>query len=204
MIKFAEHNQGSISRWETPQLAEEDRVEEELPEVEDLDELRQKAFDQGFNEGYKNGIDQAEEEVRGKFEDLQRIMNAINRPLADLDQEILEYVAQLAGKIARQLVKRELRTEPETIMALVRDSVSILNGTSEKIRIHLHPTDAQVIYRLTEAATEKNRWEIVEDPLVAHGDCRVGSLDSIVSGDIQNRINSIIMQCLGDERSADN
>lgn len=198
MIKFADVN-SSISRWETPLLAE--RHAEEAPVEENLDQLRQKAFDQGYTDGYKSGTDQARDEINSQFQSLSELLTAISKPLNNLDQQVLEYMAQLAGKIARQLVKRELRTEPETIMALVRDTVAILDNSSEKIRIHLHPDDARVIYNLTQSATEKSRWEIVEDPLVAHGDCKAGSLDSIVTGEIQTRINAIIMQCLGDERA---
>lgn len=197
MIKFA--NANIISRWETPLLAEKEHTEE--PQAEDLDLLRQTAFDQGYMDGYKAGTDQAEEEVSSQFQTLSQLLQAVSKPLSDLDQQVLEYLAQLAGRIARQLVKRELRTDPDTIMALVRDTVAILNGTSEKIRIHLHPNDAKVINNLMQSATEKNRWDIIEDPLVAHGDCKAGSLDSIVSGDIQTRISAIIMQCLGDERA---
>ena len=198
MIKFAS-NSDTISRWETPHLAE--KPVEDVPTAEDLDILRQKAFDQGYNDGYKNGMDQAEEELRSQFDAMSRLLEGLSHPLADLDNQVLEFLAQLAGKIARQLVKRELRTDPSTIMGLVRDTAAILNGSSEKIRIHLHPDDAQIIYNLTHSATEKNRWEIVEDPLIAHGDCKAGSLDSVVTGEIQSRINSIIMHCLGDERA---
>lgn len=198
MIKFADVN-SPISRWETPLLAEVQTAA--VPEEENPDQLRQKAFDQGYKDGYKAGTDQAEEEISSQFQTLSQLLGAISKPLNDLDQQVLEYLAQLAGKIARQLVKRELRTEPETIMALVRDTVAILNSSGEKIRIHLHPDDARVIYNLTQSATEKSRWEIVEDPLVAHGDCKASSLDSIVTGEIQTRINAIIMQCLGDQRA---
>lgn len=198
MIKFA-HDNPQVSRWTTPQLSEQDTPAAEAP-VENLDQLRQKAFDQGYTDGYKAGIDQAEEEVRSQFATLAQLLDAVSRPLGDLDEQVLAQLAQLAGRIARQLVKRELRTDPGTIMALIRDSVAILGSSSDKIRIHLHPDDARVIQGLMQAATEKNRWDIVEDPLVAHGDCKVGSLDSIVSGDLQTRINAIIWQCLGDDR----
>jgi flagellar assembly protein FliH len=197
VIKSAQ-NSASVSRWATPQLS--GSVTTAAPAVEDMAQVRQNAFDQGHAEGYKAGMHLAEEELRARFVTLEQLLAAISRPLGDLDEEVLGQLAQLAGRIARQLVKRELRTEPETIMALVRDSVAILNSTDEKIRIHLHPDDARVIHGLTQAATEKNRWDIVEDPLIAHGDCNVISFDSIISGDLQTRINAIIWQCLGDDR----
>lgn len=198
MIKFAQ-DKPSVSRWTTPLLSERDVAD--APPSEDLDQLRQNAFDQGFNDGHSAGLAQATEETAARFATLAQLLGAVSKPLADLDEQVLAQLAQLAGRIARQLVKRELRTEPETIMALVRDSVAILNSSNDKIRIHLHPDDARIIYSLTHSATEKNRWDIVEDPLVAHGDCKVGSLDSIVSGDLHTRINAIIWQCLGDDRA---
>lgn len=198
MIKFAQDNP-SVSRWTTPLLSE--RPVEDTPDVEDLDQLRQNAFDQGYNDGHRAGLAQATEETAARFAALEQLLTSVSRPLADIDEQVLAQLAQLAGRIARQLVKRELRTEPETIMALVRDSVAILGSSNDKIRIHLHPDDARIIHSLTHSATEQNRWDIVEDPLVAHGDCKVGSLDSIVSGDLHTRINAIIWQCLGDDRA---
>jgi flagellar assembly protein FliH len=200
VIKYA-HERPTVSRWTTPQLTEQPPQEPEEEVSESLDELRQRAFDQGFTEGYKAGIDQAEEEVRAQFTTLAQLLDAVSRPLVDIDEQVLNQLALLAGRIARQLVKRELRTEPETIMALVRDCVAVLGSGNDKIRIHLHPDDAQVIQRLTQTAGDRNRWDVVEDPLVAHGDCKVASLDSVVSGELQTRVNAMIWQCLGDDRA---
>ena len=191
--------QNVISRWETPHLSEQavkPKVEEE-----DLGKVRQKAVDQGYEEGYKQGLAKAEAELNKKSLVIEKILNSITHPFAELDQEVFELLVQMTGKIARSLVKRELRTEPETIMALIRDTVVVLNNTTDKIRIHLHPDDAQVIHNLTRTATEHSRWELLEDPLVARGDCKVSSLDSVVVGDLQTRIHAIITHCLGDERA---
>lgn len=199
MIKTGITNlQNSISRWETPHLSEQAKPK---IEEEDLGKVRQRAVDQGFEEGYKQGLARAEAELNKKSAAIEKILASITHPFAELDQQVLELLVQITGKIARSLVKRELRTEPETIMALIRDTVVVLNSTTEKIRVHLHPDDARVIHNLTRTATEHSRWDILDDPLVARGDCKVSSLDSVVVGDLQTRIHAIITHCLGDERA---
>lgn len=199
MIKTGIANlQNSFSRWETPQLSEQAKPK---IEEEDLGKARQRALDQGFEEGYKQGLARAEAELNKKSAAIEKILASITHPFAELDQQVLELLVQITGKIARSLVKRELRTEPETIMALIRDTVVVLNSTTDKIRVHLHPDDARVIHNLTRTATEHSRWDILDDPLVARGDCKVSSLDSVVVGDLQTRIHAIITHCLGDERA---
>jgi flagellar assembly protein FliH len=193
------NSQNSISRWETPHLSEQ-AVKPRLEE-EDLGKVRQRAVDQGFEEGYKKGLAKAEAELNKKSAAIEKILTSITHPFAELDQQVLELLVQMTGKIARSLVKRELRTEPETIMALIRDTVVVLNTTTDKIRIHLHPDDAQVIHNLTRTATEHSRWDIFEDPLITRGDCKVSSLDSVVVGDLPTRIHAIITHCLGDDRA---
>jgi flagellar assembly protein FliH len=188
-----------ISRWETPHLSEQ--VNKPMIEEEDPATVRQKAITQGYDEGYKQGLAKAEAELNKKSAAIEKLLGNITHPFAELDQQVFELLVQMTGKIARSLVKRELRTEPETIMALIRDTVVVLNNTTDKIRIHLHPDDAQIIHNLTRTATEHSRWDILEDPLIARGDCKVSSLDSVVVGDLQTRIHAIIAHCLGDERA---
>ncbi|MES2624468.1 MAG: FliH/SctL family protein [Pseudomonadota bacterium] len=190
----------SISRWETPHLSEQPAVKPKVEE-EDLGKVRQRAVEEGYEEGYKKGLAKAEAELNKKSATIEKILTSITHPFAELDHQVFELLVQMTGKIARSLVKRELRTEPETIMALIRDTVVVLNNTTDKIRIHLHPDDALVIHNLTRTATEHSRWDILEDPLLARGDCKVSSLDSVVIGDLQTRIHAIITQCLGDERA---
>ncbi len=191
--------QDSISRWETPHLSEQEN--KPIIAEEDPATVRQKAIAQGYEEGYNQGLANAEAELTKKAAAIEKILASITHPFAELDQQVLELLVQMTGKIARSLVKRELRTEPETIMALIRDTVVVLNNTTDKIRIHLHPDDAQIIHNLTRTATEHNRWDILEDPLIARGDCKVSSLDSVVVGDLQTRIHAIIAHCIGDERA---
>lgn len=199
MIKAGLAGLNDIRHWETPRLG--DAAPGPQEEARDLETLRKEAYAKGFNEGHSKGLLQAQTETNRRLQTLDLVLNALAKPYEDVNQQALDTLAMLAGKIARCLVKRELRTEPETIIALVRDTVSILNSSAEKLNVYLNPEDAQLIQGITRTTAEKSRWKLIDDPLIPRGDCRVTSRDATVDGSLMARINTIITQFQGDERA---
>lgn len=189
----------NIKHWETPRLA--DALRGTQDELRDLETLKQEAYAKGFSEGHDKGMLQAQAETNRRLQTLDMVLNALAKPYEDINQQALDSLAKLAGKIARCLVKRELHTEPETIIALVRDTVSILNSSAEKLNVFLNPDDAILIQTITRTSAEKSRWKIIDDPLIPRGDCRVTSRDATVDGSLMARINTIITQFQGDQRA---
>ncbi|HWK54045.1 MAG TPA: FliH/SctL family protein [Hyphomicrobiales bacterium] len=188
----------AVSRWTTPQL------EEPVPAPQEsgpsLEELRQRAREQGFAEGHAEGLRQGQAQLDARARQLELLLDALAQPFADLNQQLLQLMAGLSGKIARSLVKRELRSAPETIMALVRDTTALLDATAPRLNVYLNPADARVIAALMQDGSERTRWALIEDPSIAPGDCKVGNLDSIVDGNLTARIDAVLTQFQGDER----
>jgi flagellar assembly protein FliH len=189
----------NISKWETPHLG--DSLRSPLDDERSLDDLRKEALEQGYAEGHAKGMLQAQSETNRRLQTLDSLLNAMSKPFDDINQQTLDTLAKLAGKIARCLVKRELRTEPETIIALVRDTVIILNSSAEKLNVFLNPDDALLIQQITRTSSEKSRWKLIDDPLIPRGDCRVTSRDATIDGSLMARINTVITQFQGDERA---
>jgi flagellar assembly protein FliH len=189
----------NIRHWETPRLGDTARSPQD--DARDLEALRKESQAQGFAEGYNAGLLQAQTETNRRLQTFDMVLNAMAKPYEDINGQTLDTIAKLAGKIARCLVKRELHTEPETIIALVRDTVSILNSSAEKLNVFLNPEDAQLIQTITRSSSEKSRWKLIDDPLIPRGDCRVTSRDATVDGSLQARINTIITQFQGDQRA---
>ncbi|MES2603909.1 MAG: FliH/SctL family protein [Pseudomonadota bacterium] len=187
----------SISRWETPHLLDLP-IHEEVYE-QTLDELRSEAVAQGYAEGFAQGARDAELAIQQQQQNLDVLLHALTAPYADLNQQVLDTIVLLSGKIARALVKRELHTAPDTIMALVRDTIAILNMPTSIVNVHLHPEDARLLNELT-GHSDNTRWLVIEDPMIARGDCKVSCHDSIVDGNLASRINAVITQFQGDER----
>ena len=65
------------------------------------------------------------------------------------------------------------------------------------------PDDASLVTSaLSLGDADENRWQVVSDPVITRGGCRVVSDASVIDATIENRLAVIIAQALGDERVA--
>jgi flagellar assembly protein FliH len=176
--------------------------------AEDLKDLERDAFEKGLAAGREAGMTAARAEqqraldqLRERVARLDSILEVLSEPLRDLEADIHGQLASLAGAIARQLVRRELRHQPDQIVAVIRETLVLLPGNARDVRIHLHPEDALLVReRLVEPSTRR-AWTLVEDPVVTRGGCRVTSGNSSIDAQIESRIGAAIAAALGDERA---
>jgi flagellar assembly protein FliH len=195
----------SVLAWAVPQV--EGPVVGQR-RVADLNLLEREAWEQGFAAGRAAGRVQAlaeqealAQELRTRVQRLEGVLKLQARPLAELDEIVLRQLATLAGAIARQLVRRELRTQPEQIIAVIRETIALLPAAARDVRIHLHPEDAALVReRLVEPAAER-AWTLVEDPVITRGGCRISSENSSIDAQVETRLGAAIAAVLGDERS---
>ncbi len=189
-----------ISKWETPRL-NNNALDDDKPQ--DEEELRRAAYKEAQNKGYQVGLQQGSQEMEQRLRIIDNFISSLSQPFDDQNHQLAEDIAVLAGKIAKSLVRRELRTEPDTIMALVRDTISALNTSVQTVNVHLNPESARIVREIVNIDSQEQNWNIIDDPLVARSDCKVSSHDALIDADLQKRINLIITQFIGDERSAE-
>jgi flagellar assembly protein FliH len=119
-----------VEKWRAPVMeADPSRVmrhrEEEgasIPTVDDIDQWRQQAEEEGFQQGLIRAQQEAEELQRR----LLQLIDFFEHPLQSLNEDIEHQLTQLAVTLAQQLVRRELKVEPGEIIGLIRDSVQLL------------------------------------------------------------------------------
>jgi flagellar assembly protein FliH len=175
----------------------------------DLDTVEREAWDKGYAEGREAGLaaarqeqQAAQAEIDRRVQQLGSILEFMSRPLAEVDAQVQRQLAVLAGAIARQVVRRELKIHPDDIIGVIRDTVSLLPVTARDVRVHLNPEDATLVRsRLTEVTSER-AWSITEDPILPRGGCRVTSENSTIDAQVEQRVGAAIAAVLGDERSA--
>jgi flagellar assembly protein FliH len=102
----------------------------------------------------------------------------------------------------RQLIRREVKLQPEQIMAAVRDSVGLLPMSARDVRIHLHPADAALLREHMVEPASGRAWTVLEDPVITRGGCRISSENSSIDATIETRIGAAVAAALGEERAA--
>ena len=176
--------------------------------VEELGALEREAWEHGFEEGRRSGSAAARAEQQAALDEqrtqvahLGAILEVLARPLAEMDERMHRQLATLAGAIARQLVRRELRAQPEQIIAVIRETLALLPANSREVRIALHPDDAALVHaRLAEPNAER-AWTLIEDPVISRGGCRISSENSFIDAQVEARLGAAIAAALGDERA---
>lgn len=157
-----------------------------------------RARDEGFEQGRREGLAAAQAEVQAQLGLLRSMTQALTAPLAELDERVEKELVTLALAVARQVIYREVRTDPELVVEAVRKSLDVLPVGTQEIRLHLHPEDAQLVRVQLSDGDEEFGCEIVEDRLSQRGGCRVSTHSSQVDASLDARLDRVIAAVLGE------
>lgn len=185
--------------WEAPQVGTGGRGATPA----DLALLRKQAREEGFQRGHAEGLQAAGAAAAELTDRLSAIVAALQEPLEAADDAVIRQIADLAIAIASRLVRRELRTSPDEVVGVVREALAVLPVGLKEIRVHLHPEDARLVSTALAPAEGPAAWQIVEDPVISRGGCRVSSSSSRVDATVRTRLERVINSMLGGERTED-
>ena len=159
--------------------------------------------------GYEAGMAAGRAEMQSRLAEAQArvtrldaILKLLARPLEELDAAVEQELALLALTIGQHLLRRELKTDPAQIIAIIRESVGRLPAAARDVRVHLHPEDAAVVRERLPAPATERAWSIIEDPALARGGCLVRTDTSQIDARLESRVGAIIAAALGEERAA--
>ena len=167
-----------------------------------LADLQAEAHKEAFEQGLAEGREAGRAEVRAQVERLSGMFYDLAKPFEELDTEVERELLTLAMALARQIVRRELKTDPTQIIGIIRDAIAALPVAAREVRVHLHPEDAAVV-RAHLAPTENERaWAIIEDPVMERGGCQISSATSRIDARLETRLAGILSELMGNERQA--
>lgn len=208
----------SIQQWRPPSVkskmsheAEDVALKETSPlTIKQIEELQKQAYEEGFTQGktegfefgHKEALEEGRAQIQKQLEHLESFMRMLEAPLKSLDDEVEQSLVELVISMVRQLVRREVKNDPGQIIGVMREALSILPVASRNIRVVLHPDDAEFVRKIYEVNDNDMGWEIIEDPVLARGGCRVVTDTSQVDATLESRLANLIAPLIGDEREA--
>ncbi len=169
-----------------------------------LEAVHKEAYAEGFADGRRDGLATGAAEGVAKGSALvEELLTCLARPLEELDERVEEALVNLAMSVARHLVRRELKSDPGQVIAVVREAVSALPLASQKVMLHLHPEDAVLVRDRLAVQDGEVPWQVVEDPVLTRGGCRVVTEMSHVDATVEHRVAAAIAKVLGEERDSE-
>lgn len=193
---------GDCKTWQAPQF-DNTSGGGSLVTRQQQQRLEQDAYEQGFSKGYQEGLEQAQNEINQHIHHLQSLVTTLATPLADLDKQVVDELVDLSMAVARQIIRRELKTSPGEIVAVIKEALSLLPVTATDVRLELHPEDAALVRNALLGSDVQAPWQIIEDPVLSRGGCRVSTSTSRIDATVESRINAAIAAVIGCEREVD-
>jgi flagellar assembly protein FliH len=176
-----------------------------------LDAIQKAAHDEGFEQGrkegqaygHREGLEEGRAATRGRIERLDQILGTLEKPFEQLDQQVENEIVTLVISMVRQLIRREVKLDPGQIVGVVREALGILPVSARGIRVVLHREDAVLVRNAYTLGEHDQQWQIIEDPVIQRGGCRIHTDTSQIDATLDSRLNSLIAPLLAGERQQD-
>ncbi|WP_423187052.1 flagellar assembly protein FliH [Alishewanella sp. d11] len=202
---------------ETPEEEAEDTLKPLT--AEDMEQIRQAAYEEGFAEGKeegfgkgyhegreqglqdglaqgaaegkKQGFAEAQAEIDAKLAQLGQLLDQLQQPLAGLNKQVEQALTSLAVAMAKAVISVEVKTNPSIILHALQEATAALPLNTDNMVIKLHPDDLAVVFEhYSEAELQQRHWQLRAEPLVERGGCLVESEKSSVDRSLTQRLQS--------------
>ena len=155
-------------------------------------ETEDRAYQKGFQQGHKAGIDSQRAKVESAVRGLEQAIIHIQNLRAELYSTIEREVVELALGIARKVVCREIKTNKDIVVCVAKEALSRVEVPGE-IKIRLNPADLQFIKEtkgpISSLLEHVDNVTFEAEELISSGGCvietNLGELDARIENQLQ-------------------
>lgn len=170
----------------------------------DLQAARESAYAQGYSQGQQDAQMEVErrmaEFMAGQAaqvaQRLESVVTELSQHLTLMETQMAEQVLQLAQAVARQVILREVTTDPEVVLPVVREALQRLVGDGRPAVVRLNPVDLDMLRDVLSTDFQGSGLSLVADSSVEAGSCLVEQSGTVVDGGLANRWRQV-MSALG-------
>ena len=169
----------------------------------DVREAREQSFAAGYADGYAEGYAKGHEsgshEVRDALQDATRkqaddlaehiasVVKSMTDDLLDREQDMARQTLLLACEIARQVVRHEIRTNPQLLRPVIGEALEMIIDDGLPASVHMNPDDLARMHDALSQTLGENAPDFVGDSQVAPGGCVVHTPSCTVDASIERR-----------------
>lgn len=226
------HNQnktnalGKKSNWvyEPP---EEEEIEPEPLTAQEIEDIRQAASEEGFNQGKEEGFAKGYEEGKAKGAEegklqgieegteqglalgkekideqsasLDKLIEQLHHPLASVEKNVEEQLLNLVLQLTEAVVLHEAKTNPDILMAAIATGIKNLPSNDVETQISLNPSDIQLVEIQFGAEHIKQQgWRLLPAPQISQGSCQIENSTSNIDLQMKARLKQVLEPFLQD------
>lgn len=153
-------------------------------------------FARGHEEGLRQGAEEAQRAAQAEFEGVAHTADGLVSALKQLQGEFASALhtelIDLVEKVARQVIRCELTTQPAQLLALIDEAVATLPPVTDAIEIYLPPETCE---RIAALAPERAKvWNLIADARLELGECRIKAGGREIDAGCKQRLDTCMEQ----------
>ncbi len=157
----------------------------------------QEGLDKGLEEGRQQGLAQGQAEIAEQCARLDALMRGLHEPQQQLDQQVEYQLVELTGQLAKAVIQHELATNSQVILNTLREAVRLLPFHQQQARVQLNPSDLELIQQnYSDEQIKQRGWQLEAEPSLPIGDLRLLTESSDVTVDMEERTQRVMQQFL--------
>ena len=162
-------------------------------------EIAEKYRQQGYAEGFIQGAAQARLEVQREIhdtlelqkqtaaQDMAEMIKSLQAQLLEIEQAAAEQVLVLACELSRQIMRRQVQVDPQTLLPVIKEALSQVLVESKVKRLRLHPQDMANVQTHLGPALSDTQVTLVADASLTRGGCVLEASHVTVDATMEGR-----------------
>lgn len=212
---------GKVPSWRYEPPEETEVAEPEPLTAEDIEEIRQAAFEEGFNqgkeEGFAKGFDEGktsghQEGLTSGHEEglaqglaegkdtseqqitaMQTLLEQLHQPLLNVEKNVEAQLLQLVVQLTQAVTKHEAKTNPDILLSAIAAGIKALPGQESQTQILLNPQDIKLVEQQFGAEHIREQgWRLLAAPQLSPGSCQIENSTSNIDLSIKSRLNEVL------------
>ncbi|BDR07108.1 flagellar assembly protein FliH [Comamonas thiooxydans] len=185
-----------------PEVQVVEPVEPAVPafDEEQLQQMLEQARAEGHAQGLAEGRTQTQQQWQQHLDDhingagresaqrVDGVLQGLEDNFKQLQSGMAQELLNLACDIARQVVRQELRSQPQALLPVIREALDMLVDESRPVTVRLNPADFELLdeaLRAEHGAHSRIQW--LGDASIAPGDVKVESGGAEIDGGLDKR-----------------
>lgn len=217
---------GKTPNWQY-EPPEEEVVEPEPLTAEEIEEIRQAAHEEGYNqgkeegfakgyeegkaqgitegttqglaEGTEQGLAQGKETIDNLGERWKSLIEQLDKPLASVEKNVEEQLLNLVVQLTEAVVLQEAKTNPDILISAISQGIKSLPSNEANTQIYLHPDDIKNVEKqFGEHHIRESGWKLLPAPQLTPGSCQIENSTSNIDLQVKSRLKQVLESFLQD------
>jgi flagellar assembly protein FliH len=156
---------------------------------------------EGFSQGQSEGLEAGQEIIREHTEHFIHLADQFAQPLALMNNQVERQLVDMVLGLVREVVHVEVQTNPQIILDTIKACVESLPIAGHEITLKLNPEDVSIIRdAYGDEALKMRQWILVTEPSLSRGDVEIEAGESGVTYHMEDRLRTVLQNFSGKNR----